>query len=87
MASDPAKHLLHLMTGAWTTSAIAVAAELQLADHLASGPASAERLAELTGTDRDSLARLLGFLASIDIVHLSGDGFELTPRCSTAPWP
>lgn len=59
MASDPAKHLLHLMTGAWTTSAIAVAAELQLADHLASGPVSAERLAELTGTDRDSLGAQL----------------------------
>ncbi len=31
---DPAKRLLELMTGAWTTQAIAVAAELGLADQL-----------------------------------------------------
>lgn len=79
MASDPAKHLLHLMTGAWTTSAIAVAAELRLADHLDAGPLSADRLAALTDTDQDSLARLLQFLASIDIVRSSGDAYELTP--------
>jgi len=32
------------MTGAWTTSAIAVAAELKLADHIASGPLPPDRL-------------------------------------------
>ncbi|MFF4403314.1 hypothetical protein ACFY2W_20185 [Streptomyces sp. NPDC001262] len=36
---EPAKRLLKLMTGAWTIQAIAVAAELGLADHLP-GPAS-----------------------------------------------
>lgn len=79
MGSEPAKQLLHLMTGAWTTSAIAVTAQLNLADHLAGGAQTPETLAVATDTDPDSLARLLGFLASIDIVRAVDDAFELTP--------
>jgi hypothetical protein len=82
-AGDPARQLLELMTGAWTTQAIAVAAELGLADHLpgpgtpASPPAVAE-LAGRVGADPDALARLLRFLASAGLVVPAGDSYTLT---------
>jgi hypothetical protein len=75
----PANRLLTLMTGAWTTQAIAVAAELELADLLTSHPdATVEELAELTAADADSLGRLLRYLASIGLLSDSGETFELT---------
>ena len=75
---SPSKQLLQLMTGAWTTQAIAVAAELGIADHLASeGSATGARLATLTDTDQDSLSRLLRFLVSLGIVRRERDKFHL----------
>lgn len=80
---DPAKRLLELMTGAWTTQAIAVAAELGLADHLP-GPAAdgapvpVDELAARLGADRDGLTRLLRHLASAGLVAPVGDSYTLT---------
>jgi hypothetical protein len=76
---DPADRLLRLMTGAWTTQAIAVAAELSLADHLARNPgARSERLAELTAADPDCLDRLLRYLGSLGILRTNGGAIQLT---------
>jgi hypothetical protein len=75
---SPAKQLLQLMTGAWTTQAIAAAAELGIADHLAGeGATTGSRLAALTGTDQGSLSRLLRFLASLGIVRRTQGKFHL----------
>jgi hypothetical protein len=75
----PANRLLALMTGAWTTQAISVAAELGLADLLTSHPdATIERLADLTGTDEDALGRLLRYLTSIGLLSSRDEKFELT---------
>ncbi|KJK55583.1 hypothetical protein UK12_27770 [Saccharothrix sp. ST-888] len=85
LPQDPARHLLELMTGAWTTQAIAVAAELELAEHLpAPGrePAAAvppvEVLADRTGTDPQSLRRLLRYLESLGLLTRAGESFALT---------
>lgn len=75
---QPATRLLRLMTGAWTTQAITTAAELRLADHLATGGVSTEELARKTRTDHDSLRRLLRYLATLGVVRTRGDGFALT---------
>ncbi len=81
--NDPARQLLELMTGAWTTQAIAVAAELGLADHLP-GPAAdappvpVEELAGRLEADRDGLGRLLRYLASVGLVTPVGDSYTLT---------
>jgi len=79
---DPARELLELMTGAWTTQAIAVAAELGLADHLpgpaAAPPVSVDELASRLGADRDGLSRLLRYLASLRLVTSFGDSYTLT---------
>jgi NAD(P)-dependent dehydrogenase (short-subunit alcohol dehydrogenase family) len=76
---DPATRLLQLMTGAWRTQAIAVAAELRLADHIAGQPeATVEQLASATATDPDSLGRLVRYLAGLGIVERSHASVRLT---------
>ena len=76
---DPATRLLQQMTGAWRTQAIAVAAELRLADHIAGQPqATVEQLASATATDPDSLGRLVRYLAGLGIVERSHASVRLT---------
>ncbi|WP_431681414.1 methyltransferase [Kitasatospora sp. KL5] len=71
----PAERLLQLMTGAWATQAIAVAADLRLADHLDTAPRPGpERLAELTGAHPDSLRRLLRYLTALGVFAPDGAG-------------
>ncbi|MFD9127395.1 methyltransferase [Kitasatospora sp. NPDC059571] len=68
-ADGPAEQLLTLLTGAWATQALAVAAELRLADHLDTEPgAGPDRLAELTGSHPDALPRLLRYLDALGVV-------------------
>jgi hypothetical protein len=69
--------LLRLLTGAWATQAVSTAAELQLFDHLVTNP-DLPSLAAATGTEPQSLARLLRYLTSLGVVHVSGDGYGLT---------
>jgi hypothetical protein len=64
------------MTGAWATQAVAVAAELGLADRLAEGIDDPADLAKATGTDQESLGRLVRYLGALGLV--SRDGRRLT---------
>ncbi|MET7900660.1 methyltransferase [Streptomyces sp. NPDC005336] len=82
-SAQPARHLLELMTGAWATQAIAVAAELRLADHLpaVSSPQAAPAVAELAeraGAHPDALRRLLRYLAALGLMEGDGESFRLT---------
>ena len=56
--------LWDLMRGAMTAKALALAAELRVADELAAGPRPVGELAQATGADRDALYRTLRALAS-----------------------
>jgi len=87
--SEAAKRLLSLMTGAWATQAIAVAAELKLADHMhrsgvsaageaGPGTVSVTELADLVGAAPNSLGRLLRYLAALDLAVPVGDSYALT---------
>jgi hypothetical protein len=69
--------LLRLLTGAWSTQAIAAAAELRLFDHLET-IRDLPDLATATGTDQHSLARLLRYLTEVGVVHTSGTRHGLT---------
>ncbi|MEU1285641.1 methyltransferase [Kitasatospora sp. NPDC005856] len=71
--------VLHLLTGAWRTQALHAMAELRIADHLARSAATTRRLAELTGTDPDALARLLSYLVGLGMLRRTEGGrFALT---------
>ena len=72
--------LLRMMTGYWQAKALAVAAELGLADLLRDGPRTTASLAETCRVDADSLRRLLRALASAGVfVQTDQDSFALTP--------
>ncbi|MFJ3642615.1 methyltransferase [Streptomyces sp. NPDC090108] len=78
-ARRPAESLLHLLTGAWTTQALAAFAELGVPDAMDTrAPAGVQELARTAGADPESLARLLRYLAALDVVAEDGDGYRLT---------
>ncbi|GAA2826774.1 hypothetical protein GCM10010441_59050 [Kitasatospora paracochleata] len=78
-ARHSAETLLRLMTGAWTTQALAVFADLRLPDTLHPEAAtSTEALAHAVGADPDTLATLLRYLAMLGVVASDRDGHRLT---------
>ena len=78
--SEAAGTLLPLINGYWVTQAIAVAAELGIADLLADGAKGPEQLAGRSGADPDALHRVLRFLASCGVFKEDSAGrFDLTP--------
>ncbi|MGW7428679.1 methyltransferase [Streptomyces sp. NPDC054861] len=78
-APRPAEALLWLLTGAWTTQALAACARLRLPEAVRRHPgAGAAELARSVGADPDSLATLLRYLAMLGVVVEGPDGFRLT---------
>ena len=79
-ALSPSDRLMQLASGAWVTQMIHVAAELGVADHLASGERPVEELAEACSAATDGLFRLLRGLASLGIFQETAPRqFALTP--------
>ncbi|WP_424215850.1 methyltransferase (plasmid) [Streptomyces sp. BI20] len=89
-AGQPAETLLRLMTGAWTTQALAACARLRLPEALeaagaveaprhASFPADVATLARDLDVDADNLATLLRYLAMLGVVSREPAGYRLTP--------
>jgi hypothetical protein len=79
-ALQPSEQLVQMIVGSWVSRAIYVAAKLQIADHLADGPRSAEKLAEAAGVAPQPLYRLLRALAGVGVFAREADGrFRLNP--------
>jgi O-methyltransferase domain/Dimerisation domain len=77
---SPAVALRHLCTGFWISKAIAVAAELGIADHLQGGPKTTEELAQAVGAHPGALYRLLRGIASVGVFVEEAQGcFAMTP--------
>lgn len=80
---DPARELLDVMTGAWSTQAISAAVGIGVFDELASGPRDSTSIAEATGSHEDNVTRLLRYLAGLGVLAVDHGGqFSLTPRGS-----
>lgn len=78
-ATDPSRSLLELIIGYWNTQALHVLARLGIPDLLAGKRMDTAALAAATGSDVESLRRLLRFLTGLGV--LVGDdetGFALT---------
>ncbi|MFB7355072.1 methyltransferase [Streptomyces gardneri] len=68
-ASHPAETLLRLLSGAWTTQALAACAELRLPEAMSTSTArGAEELARAVGARPENLATLLRYLAMVGVV-------------------
>jgi len=69
-----------LCTGFWISKAVAVAAELGIADHLKHGPQTAAELAQLVGAHPGALYRLLRGIAGVGVFAEDAQGrFSMTP--------
>jgi O-methyltransferase domain len=76
----PHLQLVYLSRGVVVTTALSLAAELGVADHLADGPRSSDELARATSTHPRSLYRLLRLLSSVGVFTETQDHrFSLTP--------
>lgn len=76
---QPAETLLRLLTGAWTTQALAAFARLEVADAMDEGRGvSVAELAEEAGVLAPNLATLLRYLTMLGVVSEDRDGFRLT---------
>jgi O-methyltransferase/methyltransferase family protein len=72
--------LQFLMSGHWIAQAIGVAADLGIADLLSKGPKTSGELAIATGSDHQSLYRLMRALASVGVFNeVEPERFALTP--------
>lgn len=79
----PEVAFIQLATGYWVSKAIYAAARLGVADSLADGPKTVERLAAEAGADAPTLRRLLRALASVGVFRETEDGyFGLTPMAA-----
>jgi len=79
-APPPHAQLIQMAMGHWVSSIVHVAAELGIADHLASGPRSAEELAAPTDALPAPLYRFLRGLANLGILTEDANHrFALTP--------
>jgi hypothetical protein len=74
------RRLLEWINASWTTQAVAAGVELGIPDLLAEGPRDVASLARECSCDPTSLGRLLGALATLDVVEQRDAGtFELAP--------
>jgi O-methyltransferase domain/Dimerisation domain len=64
---SPSAAVLQMAMGRWVSHIVGVAAELGLADQLATGPKTAQEIALAVGLHRPSLYRLLRALASVGV--------------------
>ena len=81
---------MHLTAGKWVAQALAVAAELGIADRLKVGSKTAAAIARSTGASEDGIYRLLRALASLGLFAESTNGkFRLRPLghllCTDSP--
>jgi hypothetical protein len=75
----PQSQLIQMATAHWVSRLLCIAAQINLADHLAEGPKTAEKLAQLTATAAPPLYRMMRTLASLGVfTEDSGHRFSLT---------
>lgn len=78
--ADLRRQLNDMIRSYWTTQALFVAAELDIATHVADHPRSPEELAGRTGARPDAIYRVLRALASVGVFHEDAEGrFGPTP--------
>ncbi|MET9122531.1 methyltransferase [Streptomyces sp. NPDC004528] len=76
---QPAENLLRLLTGAWTTQALAAFARLEVADAMdGERSVTVAQLARAADVFPPNLATLLRYLAMVGVVSEHHDGFRLT---------
>ncbi|SMD26369.1 methyltransferase [Kibdelosporangium aridum] len=71
--TDAADTMLHLLTGGWVAQTLRALAELNIPDHLADGPVTAEDVAERVGSDPRATYRLMRAASSLGVLSYEGE--------------
>lgn len=80
MTPNAAQQVMQIVTGYVASSALHIAATLNVADHVAAGAETSADLARVTGANEDALYRILRLLASPGVFEQIGSRrFALTP--------
>lgn len=83
-ASGEAGRMFQMITGYWVTQVVRTAAELNIADHLRSGPATAADIARAESLDPSATLRFLRACVALDLAaSRDGDRFAATPLLET----
>src|SRR5262249_9996003 len=83
-ATPPANMLmLEMLAGFQVSQALYVAAKLDVATVLASGPRTVREIAAEVNADADALGRILRFLATLGLYRTNGDQVEVTELGAT----
>jgi hypothetical protein len=75
--------MMSLITGFWVSQVVRAAAHHSLAEHLRTGPRTAEEVAELEGSVPDSTFRLMRAGVSIGLLTYAEGKFAATPLLAT----
>ena len=76
--------MMEMINGYWITQIVNAAATYALADHLAEGPATAAKIAEMANTDPSATFRLLRACASLGLATYDGESrFTATSLLNT----
>lgn len=81
--TEPAAKMLQMITGYWVTQIVHGAAVANYAEHLRTGPSTAEKLAALAGMNASAVFRHLRACASLGLVDFDGHKFAATPVLDT----
>ncbi|APS21433.1 MULTISPECIES: methyltransferase [Streptomyces] len=74
-----ARRVVDIVTGAWQSQALYAAVALGLADHIAAGHLTDEKLAAAAGADEDAITRLMRLLTAMEVFGGNGrDGYRPT---------
>jgi hypothetical protein len=80
LGDRPTMALLGMIHGSWVSQVVRAAADLRLADHLASGPRTAEVVAAFESSDPHATYRLMRACAALGLLADDGAGrFSVTP--------
>jgi hypothetical protein len=83
-SASPSMRMMEMLYGALAAQLISVAAELEIADQLADGPAHVDDIAKACGANANGVYRLLRALASLGVfTESSARTFALTPLAET----
>jgi hypothetical protein len=74
IVSDPQEFAVRVRIGLWLSRAVWLAAHLRLADVIGAGPATAQQIAEASGTHAESVERLLLALAAEGVFARDEEG-------------
>lgn len=81
--TPPPLEMLKMVMGPWVAQALGAVARLNVSDHLAQGPLTAEQLATKTGANPDALHRVMRALSSLGVYTMQNKSFGLTPLGQT----